>query len=179
MWADYLENMDPRLSQAYGPPPPLTGITLPFYIGSEILTATTMNSTVFWVVSHIIQTVRFGGSDRLHLQGSTVNQARNKHTQAASLPNDMALKPIRSSSAFPCSQQTACVDKPLYCYVVWVIIDRVMDWILDWLTTYTQDSELWAITEPPLISTIHKSPQYTLSVFQTTVSSPAVPGNDF
>jgi hypothetical protein len=36
---------------------------------------------------------------------------------------------------------------------------------MDLLTTYTHDSELQAITAPPLISTIHKSPQHPLSLF--------------
>jgi hypothetical protein len=56
-----------------------------------------------------------------------------------------------------------------------VTMDRVLNWILDLLTTYTHDSELQAITAPPLISTIHKSPQLPPSMFQPTVSSPAVP----
>jgi hypothetical protein len=34
-----------------------------------------------------------------------------------------------------------------------------LDWWMDLLTTYTQDSEL-----PPLISTIHKSPQHSRSL---------------
>jgi hypothetical protein len=43
------------------------------------------------------------------------------------------------------------------------------------LTTYTHHSELQAITAPPLISTIHKSPQKLLSLFGPSVSSPALP----
>jgi hypothetical protein len=43
------------------------------------------------------------------------------------------------------------------------------------LTTHTHDSERQAITAPPLRSTIHKSPQHPLSLFQSAVSSPAVP----
>jgi hypothetical protein len=35
----------------------------------------------------------------------------------------------------------------------------------DLLPTYTHDLELQAIKAPPLISTIHKSPQHTLSLF--------------
>jgi hypothetical protein len=46
---------------------------------------------------------------------------------------------------------------------------------MDLLTTYTHDSELQAITAPPLISTIHKSPQHLLSLFQPAVSLPLVP----
>jgi hypothetical protein len=46
---------------------------------------------------------------------------------------------------------------------------------MDLLTTYTHDSELQAITESPLISTIHKLPQNPLRLFQPAVSSPAVP----
>jgi hypothetical protein len=42
---------------------------------------------------------------------------------------------------------------------------RGVDWILDLLTTYIYDSELQAVTAPPLISTIHKSPQHPLSPF--------------
>jgi hypothetical protein len=40
---------------------------------------------------------------------------------------------------------------------------RGLDWRMDLLSTYTHDSELQelqAIPAPPLISTIHKSPQY-------------------
>jgi hypothetical protein len=50
--------------------------------------------------------------------------------------------------------------------VAWysVTLDGVLDWILNLLTTYTQDSELQAITAPPSISTIHKSPQHPLSL---------------
>jgi hypothetical protein len=46
---------------------------------------------------------------------------------------------------------------------------------MDLLTTYTHDLELQAITAPPLISTIHQSPQHPLSLFQPAVSSPAFP----
>jgi hypothetical protein len=41
---------------------------------------------------------------------------------------------------------------------------RGLDGWMDLLTTYTHDSELQAITAPPLISPIHKSPQYLLSL---------------
>jgi hypothetical protein len=44
---------------------------------------------------------------------------------------------------------------------------------MDLQTTYTHGSELLqAITAPPLISTIHKSAQHTLSLFQPAVDSP-------
>jgi hypothetical protein len=46
---------------------------------------------------------------------------------------------------------------------------------MDLLTIYTHDSELQIIKAPPLISTIHKSPQHTLSLFQPAVSSPTFP----
>jgi hypothetical protein len=52
-----------------------------------------------------------------------------------------------------------------------VTIDRV--WIY-WLLA-PHDSELEVITLPPLISTIHKSPQHPLSLFQPAVSSPFIP----
>jgi hypothetical protein len=52
---------------------------------------------------------------------------------------------------------------------------RGLDWWIDLLTTYTHDSELQAVTAPPLISTIHKSPQHQLNILQPTVSSPTVP----
>jgi hypothetical protein len=55
-----------------------------------------------------------------------------------------------------------------------ITLDGVLDWILDLLTTYTRDSELQTNTAPPLIFRIHKSPQYSLSLFQPAVSSPAV-----
>jgi hypothetical protein len=56
-----------------------------------------------------------------------------------------------------------------YRHVVWVTIDGVLDCILDLLTTLQHDSELQVITAQPLISTIHKSPQHTLSLFQLAV----------
>jgi hypothetical protein len=40
---------------------------------------------------------------------------------------------------------------------------------MDLLTTYTHDWELQAITAPPLSSTIHKSPQHPISLFQSDV----------
>jgi hypothetical protein len=43
-----------------------------------------------------------------------------------------------------------------------------LDWWMNLLTTYTHNLELQAITAPPLISTIHKSPQHLLC-------SPAIP----
>jgi hypothetical protein len=52
---------------------------------------------------------------------------------------------------------------------------RGFDWRMDLLTIYTHDSELQAIRAPPLISTIPKSPQHPLCLFQSAVSSPAVP----
>jgi hypothetical protein len=51
---------------------------------------------------------------------------------------------------------------------------RGLDWWLDLLTTYKHNSELQAITAPPLISTIHKSPQHPLSIIHLAVSSPIV-----
>jgi hypothetical protein len=50
-----------------------------------------------------------------------------------------------------------------------------LDWWKDLLTTLTHNSELQAITAPPLISTIHKSAQHPLSLFQTAMSSLAIP----
>jgi hypothetical protein len=50
-----------------------------------------------------------------------------------------------------------------------VTLDGVSDWILDLLTTYTHDSQLQATTAPQLISTINKSPQHPLSLFQPAV----------
>jgi hypothetical protein len=62
----------------------------------------------------------------------------------------------------------------LYYHVVWSDY-RFLDSSMDLLTTYTHDSELQAVTVPPQISTIHKSPQHPLSLFKPAVSSPAVP----
>jgi hypothetical protein len=49
-----------------------------------------------------------------------------------------------------------------------------LDWWMDLLTTYTSFGTISNYTAPP-ISTIHKSPQHPLSIFQHTVSSLAVP----
>jgi hypothetical protein len=52
---------------------------------------------------------------------------------------------------------------------------RGFNWWLVLLTTHPHDSKLQAITSSPLISTIHKSPQQPLSLFQPALSSSAVP----
>jgi hypothetical protein len=52
---------------------------------------------------------------------------------------------------------------------------RGLDWMLDLLTTYTNGSELQVITAPSLTSTLYKSPQNPLCIFQPSMSSPAVP----
>jgi hypothetical protein len=52
---------------------------------------------------------------------------------------------------------------------------RGFDWWMDLLATHTHDSEIQAISAPPLMTTIHKSPQHPLSLFHPAVSSPAVP----
>jgi hypothetical protein len=46
---------------------------------------------------------------------------------------------------------------------------------MDLLTTYKHDLAVQIIRAPPLTSTIHKSLQRPLSIFQPAVSSPAVP----
>jgi hypothetical protein len=46
---------------------------------------------------------------------------------------------------------------------------------MDLLTSYKHHSELQALVTLPLISTLHKSTQHLLSLFQAAVSSPAVP----
>jgi hypothetical protein len=56
-----------------------------------------------------------------------------------------------------------------------VTMEGVLDWKMDLLTTYIHDSEIQAITAPPLISTIHKLPQHPLSLFHSVMSLPAVP----
>jgi hypothetical protein len=64
---------------------------------------------------------------------------------------------------------TASFDRQvniMYCHMyVWLWTGFGLDWWIDLLTTYTNDSELQAITAPPVISTIHKSPQHQLSLF--------------
>jgi hypothetical protein len=51
---------------------------------------------------------------------------------------------------------------------------RGLDWWFNLLTTYTHNLGRETITAPLLIPTIHKSPQYTLSLFELALSSPAV-----
>jgi hypothetical protein len=65
------------------------------------------------------------------------------------------------------------------CYYLGMWLLTVFWLRMDVFTTYTQASELQAITAPQLISTIHKSPRHTLSIFQPAVSSPAVPWQRF
>jgi hypothetical protein len=54
-------------------------------------------------------------------------------------------------------------------------IDEVWIGELDLLITCTYHSKLQVITGPLVISTVHKTPQHPLSLFQPAVSSPAVP----
>jgi hypothetical protein len=76
--------------------------------------------------------------------------------------------PVRYSSVF--------IYIYVNCHVVFVTTDGVSDnWILDLLTTYTHNSEPQAVTAPSLISTLYKSPQPPLSLFQPAVSSPVIP----
>jgi hypothetical protein len=48
-----------------------------------------------------------------------------------------------------------------------VTLDRVLDWILDLLTTYTYNLELQLITAPSLISTLYSSLEHTVSCSQS------------
>jgi hypothetical protein len=52
---------------------------------------------------------------------------------------------------------------------------RGLDWRMGLLVTYTHDSEVQVIRAPPLISIIHRSPQHTVSLFQTDISSSVLP----
>jgi hypothetical protein len=54
--------------------------------------------------------------------------------------------------------------------------DYRQGYVLDigFIDHYTHDSELQAIAPPPLVSKIHKSPQYPLSP-SSLLSAPAVP----
>jgi hypothetical protein len=49
-----------------------------------------------------------------------------------------------------------------------------MDWILDLLTTCTHHSKLQVITALSLLSTLYKSQQHPLSLFQPAVSATAL-----
>jgi hypothetical protein len=48
---------------------------------------------------------------------------------------------------------------------VWVTIDGGFDWWMDLLTTYTHDSDLQAVTAPPINSTASAKPFPACSVF--------------
>jgi hypothetical protein len=99
-----------------------------------------------------------------------------KHTYLPSTPRF----PSRSPHLRLSEQNFACIS-PLPCVLNVLLLSHVcvtdfrrgLNWWMDLLTTYTHDSEV--ITELPLISTIDKSPQHPLSLFQPAVSSPAVP----
>jgi hypothetical protein len=52
-----------------------------FLVGSEVLTAVVMKSTIFWDItpsSPLRANRRFGGTYRLHLQGRRISRARNQ-----------------------------------------------------------------------------------------------------
>jgi hypothetical protein len=51
-----------------------------FYVGSEVLTAVVIRSSIFWDIrpySPLKVNRRFGGTCRLHFQGRKISQARN------------------------------------------------------------------------------------------------------
>jgi hypothetical protein len=62
------------------------------------------------------------------------------------------------------------------CHELCVSIDGVSmgEWIYGPLTCISTTRNYKQITAPSLISTIHKSPQHLLSLFQPAISSPAV-----
>jgi hypothetical protein len=64
---------------------------------------------------------------------------------------------------------------PCNCHNLGMTTEGVLDRWKDLLTTYTQHSELQVITALLLISTLYKSEQHLLSLFQPAVSSSAVP----
>lgn len=56
------------------------------YVGSEVLTAMAMESSVFWGItpcSPMEVSRRFGGKFQLHLEGLRLNQAVNKHERGS------------------------------------------------------------------------------------------------
>jgi hypothetical protein len=61
----------------------------------------------------------------------------------------------------------------------YVTIDGVLAWILDLVTTHTHNLDVQAITAPPLISTIHKSPQHPVSFSSLLCLHQPFPGNGF
>jgi hypothetical protein len=55
--------------------------TIPIHVGSEVLTAVVMKSTIFWDItlcSPLSANLRFGGTYRPHLQGRKISRARNQ-----------------------------------------------------------------------------------------------------
>jgi hypothetical protein len=72
-------------------------------------------------------------------------------------------------------QGIRCIRKTLwFCHDYVCDYRSCLDWRIDLLTTYTHHSEPHVITALSLISTLYKSPQHLLSLFQPAVSSPAV-----
>jgi hypothetical protein len=62
------------------------------------------------------------------------------------------------SSHYNSPKLSQLVNEAKCCHAVWSDHRQGVDWILDLLTTYTHTLKLQAITAPPLISTIHKTP---------------------
>jgi hypothetical protein len=56
---------------------------------------------------------------------------------------------------------------------------RGLNWWMGLLITYAHDWELQSITEPPLISTSHKSPQLPLSLSSLLYLHQSLSGNGF
>jgi hypothetical protein len=110
-----------------------------------------MKGRTFWSVTqcHLERAWCFRGTDCLHLQGEEVRKEINQQKQVAS----SALQPWRLK---------------IFCHDLCVTIDGV-------LITYTQHSKLQVLTMLSLISTIHRSPQHLLNLFQSAVSSSAIP----
>jgi hypothetical protein len=75
------------------------------------------------------------------------------------------LKNVHIRSLNSCFSFGRC--STLYCHVVWITIDGVwLGYCMYWTLIHTTRNYK-QFTAPPLISTIHKSPQHTLSLFSS------------
>jgi hypothetical protein len=121
----------------------------------------------------------------LFISGKTsisCSRPSNRVTQRSLITGNLSTRTSWHWKRVKISRWSFLLTAPLHSYTIYICITTCImcdyrwgtDWWMDLLTTCTHHWELQAITAPQLISTVHKSPQQPLSLFQPAMSSPAV-----